>query len=482
MHDMADRAVLLASSRQVETTAPVTLFSTPASSAQVLAPPPPPPPPPSSGIDCTPTAPPTYAGDALLTTSGQDLRTELVLSRVVGGAVSVKLKSWQTRVILKAAPEQDIERNVLASVRLCTTAGIQPPPPFELRYYATVMCQYTGDATQMFAHVRTWKQTSHEWDSNRVYGLTLPKIAVSNRLTREQGIAGMSILDVPLYKVISGGHNNWALRQVAHGRVQWENFRSRQEAIFCGALMRALRSDQAEQEGASKVRSAPPSTVQDPPEDDGAETAHFGPPPPLEENLLESPDRENDQDTGPIAAEDTYEKYLPKPDSVLFLENCNIDATTLKGVNAWLASTALGKGKNKVIDTAAAEFVAACSKLDDGSKKPVDKIAVEWGLSVPLAAKLNARFSTTYRHIRDLLIQFEIAVDYPDYPWDWHQRQTMVYLRVLVTWTLRSEMLYVGATSDNVQDREATRRKKFIQYARKKLSHFEPALKVFHRK
>ena len=49
--------------------------------------------------------------------------------------------------------------------------------------------------------------------------------------------------------------------------------------------------------------------------------------------------------------------------------------------NAWLATTALGRGKNKVIDTAAAEFVAACSKLDPGSKKPVDKIAVEWGLS-----------------------------------------------------------------------------------------------------
>ena len=75
---------------------------------------------------------------------------------------------------------------------------------------------------------RTWKQTSHEWDSN----------------------AGMSILDVPLHKVISGGNNNWALRQVAHGRtIQWENFGSRQEAICCGALMRALRSDQAEQEG-----------------------------------------------------------------------------------------------------------------------------------------------------------------------------------------------------------------------------------------
>ena len=55
-------------------------------------------------------------------------------------------------------------------------------------------------------------------------------------------------------------------------------------------------------------------------------------------------------------------RTLPKSDSVLFLENCNLDVTTLKGVHAWLASTALGKGKNKVIDTAAAEFVAACSR------------------------------------------------------------------------------------------------------------------------
>ena len=231
---------------------------------------------------------------------------------------------------------------------------------------------------------RTWKQTSHEWDS--VYGLTLPKTVVSSRPTREQGIAGVSILDVPLYKVISGGNNNWALRQVAHGRtVQWENFRSRQEAIFCGVLMRALRSDQAEQEGtdfvtvlnasqkkyfpasdlhawtaryntikrlaedmvkelrkkaplqtnqsllmrlqtlesenarlkgqasrssrtdpnpnpsrrkgAFKVRAASPPTEEDLPEEDEAETANFGSPPLLEQDLFESPGRENDQDT-----------------------------------------------------------------------------------------------------------------------------------------------------------------------------------------
>ena len=160
MHDMADRAVLLATSRQAEPTAPMTT-SSPANSAQTCAPPPPPPPPPSTGTDYAPTAPPKYAGDALLTTSGQDVHTELVLSRVVGGAASVKLNSWQTRVILKASPEQDIERNMLALVRLCTAAGTHPPPTFELRYFATVMCQYTGDATQMFARVRCLESKVH---------------------------------------------------------------------------------------------------------------------------------------------------------------------------------------------------------------------------------------------------------------------------------------------------------------------------------
>ena len=101
---------------------------------------------------------------------------------------------------------------------------------------------------------RSWKPSAHEWDTTKLYGLTLPKHVVSNRLTREQGIAGMDISEVPLSKVVSGGVSNWALRQVAHGRtVQWENFRSRQEAIFSGVLMRALRSEQAEQEGTDFV-------------------------------------------------------------------------------------------------------------------------------------------------------------------------------------------------------------------------------------
>ena len=133
--DMADQAVNLAASRtgwqtRTEPPAPRTVASAtrtpiaPASSCKAAPSPPPPPPlppppPQSAGIDCTPTAPPRYAGDALLTTSGQDMHTELTLSRVVGGAVSVKLKSWQQKIIMKAAPEQDIQRNIRAVIGLC---------------------------------------------------------------------------------------------------------------------------------------------------------------------------------------------------------------------------------------------------------------------------------------------------------------------------------------------------------------------------
>ena len=334
---------------------------------------------------------------------------------------------------------------------------------------------------------RSWRQTSQEWDSNKLYGLSLPKNVLSNRLTRELGIAGMDIFDVPLSKIVSGGATNWALRQVAHGRtVHWENFRSKQEGVFCGVLMRALRSDQSEQDGtdfvtilnatqkklypdselhdwpiryktiqklaedvvkdfrkkaptqtnqtllmrlhalesenarlkgehsrsdqsvlprhrgtpsrrpsraepaSSKRALAPVGRVEDiESEGEDDRTAHFRSP--VDDPL---PDEDEAKDDGPIAAQDTYSQYLPNRDSTLYLESCTLEGLNIKSVNNWLASTPIGKGKNKVIDTAVSEFVAACAKLDDGSKKPVDKIAVEWGLSVPLASKLNVKCLT----------------------------------------------------------------------------------------
>eukprot|EP00439_Symbiodinium_sp_Y106_P074366 s2100_g14.t1 len=138
------------------------------------------------------------------------------------------------------------------------------------------------------------------------------------------------------------------------------------------------------------VSMPPPEDAPEEESQDDDRIANFGTPPHLQD-IFPPSDEEHEPDSGPIAAHDTYEQYFPKPGITLFLESCSLDGHTLRGVNSWLASAALGKGKNKAIDTAASEFVAACSKLD-GSKKPVDKIGVEWGLAVSLAAKLNEKY------------------------------------------------------------------------------------------
>ena len=79
---------------------------------------------------------------------------------------------------------------------------------------------------------RSWKSTPTEYDSNREYGLNLPRQAVSNKFTRDLHIDGMDIFDVRLAQVMTGGLNNWGLRSLANGRhTVWESFKSRQEAI-----------------------------------------------------------------------------------------------------------------------------------------------------------------------------------------------------------------------------------------------------------
>ena len=99
-----------------------------------------------------------------------------------------------------------------------------------------------------------------------------------------------------------------------------------------------------------------------------------------------------DQTFGDEDAEDpnsTYARFLCSSESQGFLESCSITKFNITSVNQWLAGTRLGKSKKKALDLAVSEFTAAAGKLDAGSKRPVDSIAVEWGLSVTLAAKLN---------------------------------------------------------------------------------------------
>ena len=92
--------------------------------------------------------------------------------------------------------------------------------------------------------------TEDEWDSNKIYGLTLPKFVVNNRCTRELGIEGRPVFGVPLVSVIGQQHENWVLRMMARGRrVSWENFRSRQESVFAGILLCLTRGDLVSPDG-----------------------------------------------------------------------------------------------------------------------------------------------------------------------------------------------------------------------------------------
>ena len=331
---------------------------------------------------------------------------------------------------------------------------------------------------------RSWQSSSQEWDTNKVYGLSLPKYVVRNRLTRDLGIADMPIFEVPLAKVVSQQHQNWALRQIAHGRtVTWENFRSKQESVFAGVLMRALRGDSAQSDGMDFVtilnaeqrrrhptkelhdwearydtikflaeslatqfrkhaptkanqdlltrvqalerenaslksrtsaslattqrtpkqqrpspKATPPSTRRKPPcQEEEVPTEEFPVFSPVGDAVEghedvrddEEPHDVFDEEEPLLAPQDTYAQFRCPPGGVKFLESCSLTRHNISAVNTWLASTTLGKGKKQALDLAVSEFMSAAGKLDAGSRVAIDTLAVEWGLPVQLAAKLN---------------------------------------------------------------------------------------------
>ena len=104
-----------------------------------------------------------------------------------------------------------------------------------------------GDARSNSRFPNNWESTPQEYDAQKVYGLSLPRKVLSNRYTRELQIDGADIMDVRLSQVTTNGPNNWGLRSLAWGcQTVWEAFRSRQEAVFAGTLVRHLRGDSKE--------------------------------------------------------------------------------------------------------------------------------------------------------------------------------------------------------------------------------------------
>ena len=134
-------------------------------------------------------------------------------------------RDWESRHSRRSQPFQEARRRS------------RTPPPNKEKF-------------SNFRPPKTWKMTEDEWDSNKIYGLTLFRIVANNRCTRELGIEGLPVFDVPLVSVIAQQHENWALRMMAHGRcVSWENFRSRQESVFAGILLRLIRGDLVSPDG-----------------------------------------------------------------------------------------------------------------------------------------------------------------------------------------------------------------------------------------
>ncbi|CAE7847032.1 unnamed protein product [Symbiodinium necroappetens] len=91
-----------------------------------------------------------------------------------------------------------------------------------------------------------------QYDTNREYGLNLPRQVVSNKFTRDLQIDGMDISKThrqslaiwfPYWMLMCGWFDQLVGQSDNSRHTVWESFKSRQEAITAGTLMRALRGE-----------------------------------------------------------------------------------------------------------------------------------------------------------------------------------------------------------------------------------------------
>ena len=73
-----------------------------------------------------------------------------------------------------------------------------------------------------------------------------------------------------------------------------------------------------------------------------------------------------------------------------FLEECKLDNYKVNTINNWV-SQRVGKDKMAQVRLAGSELAAAIERLPAGNRPAVDAIAVQWGLPVNAAAKINER-------------------------------------------------------------------------------------------
>ncbi|CAE7323111.1 ATG26 [Symbiodinium microadriaticum] len=235
-------------------------------------------------------------------------------------------------------------------------------------------------------------------DTNRECGLNLPRQVISNKFTRDLQSDGMDIFAVRLAQVMTGGLNNWGLRSLANGRhTVWELFKSRQEAITAGTLMRALRGQDPYLwdnrymaiKDLAKELAKLVEEWEGPPEEFALGDEH-------EDNdelvtLPGSPDYhpEDYEDADHADPLETVQQF-ERTTQPRFLEECKVDNYKVNTINNWV-SQRVGKEKMKQVRLAGSELAAAIERLPAGNRPAIDAIAVQWGLPVSAAAKINER-------------------------------------------------------------------------------------------
>ena len=73
-----------------------------------------------------------------------------------------------------------------------------------------------------------------------------------------------------------------------------------------------------------------------------------------------------------------------------FLDECKVENYKVNTINNWV-SQRVGKDKMAKVRLAGSELAAAIERLPAGNRPAVDAIAVQWGLPVSAAAKINER-------------------------------------------------------------------------------------------
>ena len=72
----------------------------------------------------------------------------------------------------------------------------------------------------------------------------------------------------------------------------------------------------------------------------------------------------------------------------MYLESCVLEKANQQSVNTWIKEN-LGKNLQKVVEEKTGELFKTLEKAPPGQRIPLDRLAVQWGLSVSLAGRLN---------------------------------------------------------------------------------------------